>query len=358
MNGYYGKVRDIDLALYRGAYKIKNIYLNKVDSISGIQTPFFESQVIDLSVEWKALFEGSVVGELVFLNPALFFTKEKVEPDELQKDTSDFRKLLKDFMPLRVNRFEVKQGEIHYLDSTSKPTVNIKMDETYILARNLTNAADTSKDGLPSDVIASANIYGGTLDFNLRLNPLAEQTTFDMNTEIKDVQLPQLNEFFKAYAKVDVNKGTFGMYTELAAADGKFIGYVKPIIKDLDVLGTDDRKDSFFRKLWEGFAGSAADVLSNWKKDQFATKIPLEGKLSEPQTNIWVTIFEMLRNAFINALEPSIDYDINIASVEKAEVKDKNILEKIFGGKDDKDKKEKDEKKSTDKKEEKKEDKK
>src|SRR5687768_15653105 len=66
MKGYYGRIRDIDLALIRGAYRIDSIYINKLDSVTNKQTPFFGSKEVDLSVEWKALFHGSIVGELVF----------------------------------------------------------------------------------------------------------------------------------------------------------------------------------------------------------------------------------------------------------------------------------------------------
>ena len=55
MKGYYGHVEDIDLSIYRGAYIVKNIYLNKIDPISKKQTQFFKSRDIDLSIEWKAL---------------------------------------------------------------------------------------------------------------------------------------------------------------------------------------------------------------------------------------------------------------------------------------------------------------
>jgi hypothetical protein len=337
MDGYFGHVQDIDIALLRGAYKIKNIYLNKIDSASGSQSPFFQSRMIDLSVQWNALFHGRLVGELEFDHAILDFKKEKVEPDELQKDTTEFHELLKDFMPLKVNRFEVYHGEIHYIDSTTQPVVDIKMDETHILANNLSNVQDTSTSGLPATIIADSHIYGGTLHFSMKMNPLAEQIEFDMNAEVKDTQLPRLNNFFKAYAKVDVNKGTFGMYTELAAKDGKFIGYVKPIIKDLDVLGPEDRHNSFFAQVWEGTVGTVAKLFSNWPKDQLATKIPLKGTTGDTDANIWVTIFEMLRNAFINALRPSLDNEINIETVNQMEPEKKNILQKIFGGKDHKD---------------------
>src|SRR5690349_4962440 len=66
MDGYYGHIDDIDIALIRGAYRIDSIYINKHDSATQKQTPFFSARAIDLSVEWKALFHGSIVGELIF----------------------------------------------------------------------------------------------------------------------------------------------------------------------------------------------------------------------------------------------------------------------------------------------------
>ena len=32
LDGYYGQVEDINIALYRGAYQLDGFYLNKVDS--------------------------------------------------------------------------------------------------------------------------------------------------------------------------------------------------------------------------------------------------------------------------------------------------------------------------------------
>lgn len=338
MKGYYGHINDIDLALIRGAYKIDSIYLNRVDTITEKQTHFFSASLIDLSVEWKALFHGSIVGELVFEDPNLMFVKEKVEPKDLRNDSSSFKKLLDDFMPLEVNRVEINNGTIHYIDPASKPKVDIAMTQTYVLAKNLRNSYDSAAL-LPASVTARSMIYEGTLTFNMKLNPLADHPTFDMNAELKNTNLVKLNEFFQAYAKIDVNRGTFGLYTEAAGKNGKFDGYVKPIIKDLDVLGKEDRDDNILRKLWEGIVGSVAEIFQNQKKDQFATKIPFKGELKNPDTNIWYAISQILKNAFIQAIQPSIDNQINIASVDAKNEEKKTFLQKVFGGKKDKDKK-------------------
>jgi hypothetical protein len=356
MPGYRGHVEDIDLALIRGAYKIDSIYLNKYDSASGQQTPFFGAKEIDLSLEWRSLFKGSLVGELVFKEPTLRFTAEKVEPDKIKKDSSDFKKLLEDFMPLKVNRFEVIGGSIQYIDENVTPRVDITMSHTNIVAKNLRNAYD-SGEVLPASITADADIYGGTLDFAMRLNPLAEVPTFDMNAELKDTDLTKLNDFFEAYANVDINKGTLGIYAEVAAKDGKFMGYVKPLLKELDVLGKEDKKDNVFKKLWEGFVGVTGQVVENIKKDQVATKIPFKGEVKDPKANIWYTITYVLQNAFIRAIQPSLDHEINLAAVEKEETDKEPFLQRVFGKDDDKQKeKNKSESESAEKKDRKKKD--
>lgn len=318
LDGYYGQVADIDIALYRGAYQLNGFYLNKVDSASGDQTRLFAVREIDLSVEWRSLFRGSIVGELLFDSPELIFTKEKAEIDAVAKDTNDFRQLLKDFMPLRVNRFEVQNGSIHYTDSTTSPLVDISLKQAYILAENLKNT-NREDEKLPSTIHAQAQAYGGTLSLDMRMDALAEQATFDLTAEIKGASLPELNDFFIAYGRFDISKGTFGLYSEFAADGGRYKGYVKPIVKDLEVVGLEDRDDSFFQQAKEAIVGFVGKILENPKENQVATRVPIEGSFGETDVLVWEAVWQILKNAFIEALMPSVDNAININSPKEVE---------------------------------------
>lgn len=335
MDRYRGHIEDIDIALIRGAYTIDSIYLNKLDTTTLKETPFFAANKIDLSVEWKALFKGEVVGEVLMIEPMLRFTKDKAEPKDVKKDSSDFNQVVDELMPLSINRFEVRDGRIQYVDNGTKPRVDIQMSNVDLLALNLRNSYD-SGELLPASIKAHANIYEGTLDVNCRLNPLAEDATFDLNAELKNTNLIKMNDFFDAYANVDVNKGTFGLYTEMAAKNGRFEGYVKPLIKDLEILGKEDRKDNILKKLWEGTVDLVGEIFENQPRDRVATKIPLRGSTRSLDTNVWYAIGEVIRNAFIQAIQPSLDQEINIASVGTGKDEKPNLLEKVFGGKDDK----------------------
>jgi hypothetical protein len=339
MDGYRGHIFDIDIALIRGAYQLDSVYLNKVDSVSDKETPFFAASLVDLSIEWRALFKGKLVGEVVFQNPVLRFTRDKVEPKDVRKDSTQFETVSDAFMPLKINRMEARNARIRYVDENSHPRVDIALTNGHIIATNLRNSYDSSSV-LPATVNAQADVYGGTLDLKMKLNPLAEDPTFDLNAEVKNTQLKQLNDFFQAYAKSDVNKGSFGMYTEIAAKDGKFKGYVKPFIKDLKVLGPEDKHDNILKKAWEGFVGTMGEVFENQRKDQFATKVPFQGSTESIKANVWFAVGHVLENAFVRAIQPSIDQEINIAVVQnssppaKGKTKKKNFFQRVFGKKE------------------------
>ena len=334
IEGYFGHVYDIDICLYRGAYQVDSIYINKLDSATQKQTHLFSTPKIDISIEWKSLLKGKIVSEMYFFDPILEFTEDAAEPEQMEKDTQDFRQLLKTFTPFSVNRFEIFNGRVGFKDPTAEPDVNIHADNVYVLATNLSNVADTAL--LPAKVHATANIYGGHFDLNMRINALADDPTYDLNATAKNVQLVRLNSMFNSYADFDVNKGTLDAYMEIAARDRKFVGYIKPVIEDLDVVGREDRKDSFFRKLWEGMVGVAKDLLENNKTEQLATKIPIAGSYDDTTVGVWYAILSALRNGFIQALYPSVDNQVNIATPGKlkgkADIKeDKGFFKKLFG---------------------------
>jgi Domain of Unknown Function (DUF748) len=336
MPGYYGHIKDLDLAIYRGAYRIEEFHLDQVDSTTQERTKFIGAEMIDLSVEWEALFKGEFVGELEIKKPLLRFTLDKTEPAEVQKDTASLGDLLQDFMPLRINRLALHNGSLEYADQGSSPPLNLALTNLEALAKNLSSVED-EEELLPASVEATAFLYGGDLKFNMALDPLSRESIFDMNLSVERMDLPKVNDLFQAYADFDVNKGTLSLYTEIATRDGAFKGYVKPIIKDLDVVGKEDRQDNLLRKLWESIVGIAGVILTNPRKDQVATKVLLEGRLDDPNVRTWAAVIDLLRNAFIRALEPAIDREINIASPLADEKEEKKgFLKGLFGKKDEK----------------------
>lgn len=332
---YHGHVNDINLALIRGAYVIRDINIVKKGNDQGQKDtiPFFRSPRIDLSLEWSAIFKGSIVGKIIVEQPVLNFVKGKHKGEDVKADTTDFKQVIKDLMPLTVNRFEIKNGQIHYIDQTRKPALDIAMTDVHVIATNLSNVTKENKL-LPAKATASGKAYEGIFKLNVDFDALQKLPTFDMNAELTNVNLAKLNDFLKAYGNFDVKKGDFGLYTEFSAKDGEFGGYVKPVLKNMDIVQWNKEEGNVGQILWETLIGGAAEILKNKNNKQVATKVPIKGRFDDPNINIWRAITLVLKNAFVHALKPSIDDSININNME--DMKDKTLLEKVFGGKKDK----------------------
>src|SRR5215207_2668766 len=69
MPEYSGNVSGIDIDLWRGAYVIRNLAISKTSGT--VPVPFFSTPRMDLSIEWKELFHGSMVGEIFLDHPEL-----------------------------------------------------------------------------------------------------------------------------------------------------------------------------------------------------------------------------------------------------------------------------------------------
>ena len=229
--GYPGYIADVDMDLWRGAYVIKDLNIEKVDA--KIPVPFFSSKQIDLSIEWGALLHASLVGKIKFIDPRISFVQGPTEKESQNGGGTNFIETIKKLFPVKINRFDVQNGEVHFRNFHSNPKVDIHLDSLFLHASNLTNSKSLSKT-LVATVDARGKVMGtGRLKGHLDINPYAAQPTFKLDFQVEQVELTTINNFFDAYASIDVKSWVFQMYSGVAAADGKFTGYVKPLFKDM-----------------------------------------------------------------------------------------------------------------------------
>ena len=112
LENYDGSVDDIDLHLWRGAYRIQGIRIVKTGS--KLPAPFFSADAIDLSVEWRSLLRGSLVGEGVFTSPDLNLIQAKSEKDSQLGEGVNWADRLEDLFPFRFNTIRVREGRVTF----------------------------------------------------------------------------------------------------------------------------------------------------------------------------------------------------------------------------------------------------
>lgn len=177
--GYYGQVADIDIALIRGAYVIEGLYLNKVDA--GSQVPFLNFEKTDISVQWKALFKGSIVSEIIMTRPELIYVLEDQKKDSAAKPkTEDWTKALTDLVPIEINHLKIIDGKMAFVELSADPNIDLQLNKVNLVATNLRNVRDKEK-ALPSTLAANAVSTGnGKVRLDGRINLIKKIPDMDL----------------------------------------------------------------------------------------------------------------------------------------------------------------------------------
>jgi hypothetical protein len=312
---YDGNVEGVSLSILAGNYSVEGVTIKEADAPAGDE-PLLYAEYIWLKIDYASLLKRNLVGEVEVNNPTINYISrpEKTEVEEDEEKKKELTEIFDEMMPVMIDRFLIKNGKINYRDVTIPKLIL----DIYNLDLSVTNLSTRSSDTelLPSTVNATANTTGnGSLMLQMKFNALAETPTFDMNFEIKNLQLNEFNEFIKSQGSLDVVGGTFGVHTEIAAKSGFFTGYAKPIIDGLEITPLEKDETGILQRIYESAASVLRDVLEAPGEEQIATRIPIEGKFDDPDANIWQTIINLLRNAFVEALVPSIDHSIHIGKV-------------------------------------------
>jgi len=329
IHGYYGHVDDIDVHLIRGAYVIKNVELLK--SNGKVRTPFVAAERVDLSVEWHALFDGAFVGEMAFRHARLNFVHGPSSAESQKSIDHSWMPAVDKLFPLRINKVEVSDGEIHYQDTNHNPPVDIYISHLEAVATNLTNSKDIS-DNLYAVIEAKGlAMREAPVEVHVETNPNAKDTNFDLNASLRDLRLVELNGLVRQYGGFDFERGSFEADTELAAAQGNIHGYVKPIIKDAKILNLEEDKKKPLKALWEMIVGAIGKLLTNHEEHQMATTIPLEGSIDQPGTSTLSVIGGLFRNAFVQALKPGVEGTVKLdkLSTPQKQKEQKNVKKEV-----------------------------
>lgn len=305
--GYYGQVDDIEIALLRGAYVINGMYLNKIEAKT--QVPFLNFPVSDISIEWKSLFKGKIVSEIIMYDPEVIYVFEDHEDSDKENaaDVNDWTKALTDLVPIEINHFEAHRGKVAFVELQADPNIDIYLNQVELSADNLRNVIRT-KRVLPSPIFATGISVGeGKFQLNGDLNLIKEIPDMDMEFSLKGADVTALNDFTRHYAGIDFESGTFELFSEVAIADGYLKGYLKPLLKDSKLIG---KEDGFLGVLWEGFVGFFKFALKNQKTGILATKIPIEGDLKNIDAGVFTTVLNIFKNAWVNAFSEQVDGNI------------------------------------------------
>lgn len=313
IEGYHGTVDDIGMSLYRGAFNKGELVIYEEASVDP-ETPFVRIPHLDFSIDWRALFKGTIASDIEIEGLEVNFTVLQEEKKE-EEPRLHFAEQLQELNPIEINQIKITNATIGYLDPTVSPKVDVYFENFHLRGENLSNVED-EEQVLPGFIEINSNVMGeGRLELEVHVNILKEIPDIDLNLAFEDINLVEFNDFMDAYAKLEVKSGTLSVYNEAVIKDGSISGYLKPVIEEFEVdEGGDDK--NLPEKAYEAVVDFLSGILENREKERIASRVELSGHVEDVENNPWQAVFNLLRNAFIEAYSKEIENAINFGNAD------------------------------------------
>ena len=303
---YQGRIGLVSLHLWRGAYSIHDININK--TTGDVPVPFFRAKRVDFAIQWDALLHRKLVGRILMKQPELNFVDS---PNENQSQTGSggpWLQTIQDLFPFTINRATIEDGSVHFRTYQSEQPMDVYLSHLEGLIDNLSNVRNETNP-LVSTVQATALVMDqAKLEYKMTLDPFSYRPTFHLAARLLGLDVTRLNELAMNYGKLDFKRGWFDLVLEVDAKEGQINGYVKPLFRDLKVFSLleDLKEDTAGQFFWQALVGGMVNLFKNQPRDQFGTLIPFTGDASGTSPDILATIGNLLRNAFVRAYLPRL----------------------------------------------------
>jgi hypothetical protein len=304
---YEGRIGEIHLHLWRGAYEIDDVRLLK--TTGNVPVPLFSAKRVDFAMQWDAVLHRRLVGQMVMFEPELNFVDSGSDSDSQTGAGGPWLQIIRDLFPFKINSARIRNGQIHFRAVHRDPPVDVYLSQLDASVENLTNIHDDVAPLVTTIAARAKAMNQADFQYEMKLDPFSYRPTFQLAVRLLGLDVTKTNELARAYGNFDFERGWFDLVIEMEAKEGQVQGYVKPLFRDLQVfsLKRDVAKDNPLQLFWEALVGVTTDILKNPPRDQFGTMIPFRGDMTGPQTDLLAAVGNVLRNAFIRAYLPRLE---------------------------------------------------
>ena len=298
-----GSFEELDFNIFQGRATLRRVHVRTLSKGRRVVEAYCREVSVD--IQWRELLHGTLVGRVQLREPhvEIFADGESDRDGRFQSDALlALCRQTRRFMPFRLRSLEVIKGRIEYLSRSTSPAFKLALDRISLVATNLTNIAS----GRTAHVFVEGRTTGnGRFWMRLKLPSPSEALTFDLQAGLNHVNLVDLNDVLRAYARFDLKRGNCSIYAEFNVEQGQYQGFVQPHFRDLDVFAWQkDHGKGFLQICRQALIAFLAALFKNQPRDELALKIPISGAFDDPDVDTWSAVGSLLNNMFVHSLFP------------------------------------------------------
>lgn len=302
-------IDDLDLALFRGAYRFEGLTGN----LRAHEEPFLNVDRIDISLAWLELFKGHIQTHVFIDGMKFVLSTEFLEAVKGNKDVTkkDARNAGDKLFPMDVTRIDIKNSELQVGDVKDLPR-ELRWRVSQIEGR-LTNAIPSKENPISLITLKGALFDHADLKILAQYKPQETPVPWYSAIELRNFELKNANDLLRRKVSLTFKEGTLDLFGEAKSENNNIHGYVKPFMKKADIVG--DTKDFKNLKHFGIEVGTAAAniILRTSSQHVVATKVDFSYVKGKFDWNASKAISEAVKNGFQTKLAPGIEnqYELN-----------------------------------------------
>jgi len=300
MPAYSGTVGDIDVALWRGAYVLKDLSLVKRGS--KIPVAFVTVPRMEVALDWSQFWHGRHVATVTLEDARISFV-DSPQPAGVQTGTGvSWRRSLDELAPLAIGTLRIERAALSFRNFGSNPPVDLQTNDVQAVLQPLDG--DSAQIALTGSGPGPAQLEAdGSMDSRAQLGRL------DLKLQIHGLELARVNALMLAYYDVDFSSGSGDVTLKVDVHDGRLRGYAEPRFHDLKMLGGHRdptmQRNNPLHVLREAIA-SALVRLFEKTNDQFSAHIDIHATLDPKEPDALAQMLQALCEAAVGAFRPQL----------------------------------------------------
>jgi hypothetical protein len=299
MEGMRGNFERVHVTLFSPGYSITRLKLVPEHGGDG-RTPVFYAEAAHVGLDWHQLLHGRLAAHARIVEPkvSIIAGARPAPPSRKAPRPPDLSVTLQKITPLKIDRVEILRGEILFRDVGQPGQPELWVHRLELAAENLATRRRLS--GARPTTVSASGVVGrsGAMRLFVSADAFASPLAFSGRFDVTGLRVTELFDFIEPKTKLQAPEGTLDLFAEFRVRGGRIEGGVKPILKGVEVRPADD---SFGTRVKGWLADVGLDLASDRVpgRQAVATVVPIEGRLTKPDIQLWPAILGVVRNAFV-----------------------------------------------------------
>jgi len=327
IKGFKASMEKVEVSLFSPSITFHHVKLFSTETACNI--PLFKADQIKGELMLCSIDEGKLLTHSTISNPILTFfqfidtvanTEEIVHSSNYKyADSVNWGEEIGKLFALTINEFDIENGAINFRNTTYGNEIVLKSDSIYTHINNIANSEHKEMKLFSSGKLTARLMEHAFLTVDLKMAPADSNASFDLNISLRNLDITTMNQFWRKYANLDVERGHFSFESNLEIRNGMMVGSFEPHSDDFDIFKLKyDENLGYKNMTWQALVELATKIfLLGDRNEDKVCRVDFNGTLKQMDFTLRKNSEALLSKMFVKAVNTRLKtYEVTFEKID------------------------------------------